>query len=66
MSRYLRTVKSAPAGRVPRIGALPKLRRIHIDYVTWHARLAGANGRLQPTTIAAQPATRREQERRAA
>ena len=66
MSRYLRTVKPAPAGRVPRIGALPKLRRSHIDYVTWHAQLAGSNGRPQPTPIAVQPATRREQERRAA
>ena len=66
MSRYLRTVKPAPAGRVPRVGPLPKPHRIHIDHLTWHARLSGSNGRPLPTPLAAQPATRRDQERLAA
>jgi hypothetical protein len=58
MSRYLRLVKPTPPERIVLPGSTPTPARFAIDYPTWHAHLAGANGQAAPTPVATKPPVR--------
>ncbi len=51
MSRYLRITKPTLPGRIGQTGPTPRADRFEIDYPTWHARLAGSNGRAAPIPV---------------
>ena len=66
MCRYLRLVKSTNGTNGSPVGPAPTARRFHLDYATWHARLAGSNGSSGPIPVGSARVVHPDAGRRAA